>query len=256
MGRLDRAPSLNELSAQCGDIARSRIAAVAKEKHGQTKVRLVHDLRRSGVNERVVVRERVVLPRATEVVGDALDLLEATGETEAEFFVLDFKDAFKQLTVDPSERRFLGGEALEGFFVYKVLVFGIKSGPLLWGRVAALLMRLTAAALYREHVRIQCFVDDPVATLAGTPVRRRLNIWKMVVRWRALGFALSWKKGQRGPPIDWIGARFGPWHTPSGRHGVMVCLLAEEISKIRSLFEAFLEGKSTVNKNSLRSLRA
>ena len=115
---------------------------IAKQKGGQLKVRLVHDLRRSGVNEKVVVQERVVLPRATDVVCDALDLMELHGTPEVEYFVLDFKDAFKQLTIAPVERKYLGGEALGGFFVYTVLVFGIKSGPLIWGRVAALLMRL------------------------------------------------------------------------------------------------------------------
>ena len=37
-----------------------------------------------------------------------------------------------------------------GFDVYYVAVFGIKSGTLLWGRVEALLMRLTATAFFRD----------------------------------------------------------------------------------------------------------
>ena len=111
MGLLDWATSLGELTSRHGEITRSRIAVVAKQKQGKTKVRLVHDLRRSGVNERVVTGERVVLPKATDVVADALDLMESTGEPECEFFGLDFADAFKQLEVDPQEQRFLGGEA-------------------------------------------------------------------------------------------------------------------------------------------------
>ena len=200
-------------------------------------MRPVHDLRRSGVNEKVVVQERVVLPRATDVVSDAFDLMELHGSSEVEFFVLDFKDAFKQLTIAPVAGHFLGGEALGGFFVYTVLVFGIKSGPLIWGRVAALLMRLIAAMLFDAPARLQCFVDDPLAAVAGTLEVRRVIMWRMVVLWRALGFELSWHKGQRGSTVDWIGAQFGPWRTPSGRCGMRVTIPAEKILKIRQLVD-------------------
>ena len=50
-GRLEWSPSVGELTKKYGPIARSRIAVIAKQKGGHLKVRLVHDLRRSGVNE-------------------------------------------------------------------------------------------------------------------------------------------------------------------------------------------------------------
>ena len=80
-------------------------------------------------------------PRLTEVVADALDLMVPQRQSKGEYMVLDIRDSFKQLRIQPSERRFLGGEALGGFIVYLVLIFGVESGPLLWGRVAAPLMR-------------------------------------------------------------------------------------------------------------------
>ena len=43
-----------------------------------TKVRVIRDKRRSGFNELVMTGERVVLPRATDVTADALDLHEQT----------------------------------------------------------------------------------------------------------------------------------------------------------------------------------
>ena len=45
----------------------------------------------TGVNERVIVRERVVLPRATDWVADALELIVEAGVPEVECFVLDLK---------------------------------------------------------------------------------------------------------------------------------------------------------------------
>ena len=70
-----------------------------------------------------------------------------------ELYVLDFKDAFKQIRVQAAERKHLAGKALDGYFFYLCVLFGIKSGPLVWGRTAALLMRLTAAAVHNEPVR-------------------------------------------------------------------------------------------------------
>ena len=59
--------------------------------------------------------------------------------------VLDHVDAFKQLRVQKAERQFLGGSAVNGWFVYCCVLFGVKSGPLAWGRTAAAMMRLTGA---------------------------------------------------------------------------------------------------------------
>ena len=49
---------------------------MAKQKpDGSTKIRLIHDLRRSGINARITLHERIVLPRLTDVARDALDLM-------------------------------------------------------------------------------------------------------------------------------------------------------------------------------------
>ena len=89
----------------------------------------------------IQTHERVVQPRLTEVVADALDLMVSQRQSQCEYIILDFHDSFKQLRIQPSERRFLGGKASGGFIVYRALIFGVESGPLLWGRVAAPLMR-------------------------------------------------------------------------------------------------------------------
>ena len=44
LGRLDLAPTIEELAEKHGETARRRIAVIAKEKQGKTTVRLVHDL--------------------------------------------------------------------------------------------------------------------------------------------------------------------------------------------------------------------
>ena len=43
--------------------------------------------------------------------------------------VLDFKDAFKHLRTDATERRYLSGQALGGYFVYCTALFGARFTP-------------------------------------------------------------------------------------------------------------------------------
>ncbi len=73
----------------------SPFLVVTKQRHGQTKHRLVLDLKRSGVSALTRATHRAILPRATDVVTDVLELLamtEAAGEVD--IAALDFADAF------------------------------------------------------------------------------------------------------------------------------------------------------------------
>ena len=85
------------------------------------------------------------MPRLSDAVGKFLRLINEHGPTGWEAAVFDFSDAFKQVRVDPKEYKHLAGRALDGYFHYTTIMFGVKSGPHLWGRNVALLMRLTAA---------------------------------------------------------------------------------------------------------------
>ena len=62
-----------------------------------------------------------------------MDAIDVAGPNAWETMVLGFADAFKQLPVAPDERRDLRGKALGGYFVYRVVCFGMKRGPLLLG---------------------------------------------------------------------------------------------------------------------------
>ena len=103
-----------------------------------------------------------------------LDLIHQHGGGEWELFGSDFSDAFKQIRVAPREQKYLTGKALQGYFKYLTVLFGVKSGPLIWGRNAALLMRITATMMHDKAVHTQCFVDDPFIALA-VPKRTDLN---------------------------------------------------------------------------------
>ena len=66
-----------ELCKLRGGFTHNRIGVIAKLKDGKTKYRLVHDLRRSGVNSKVTTHERVILPRANDAKDDILGLADS-----------------------------------------------------------------------------------------------------------------------------------------------------------------------------------
>ena len=82
------------------------------------KIRLIHDLSRSGVNHRIQLRERVILPKLSDALVDIIHVIQKNPGQQVDLIALDFKDAFKQLRVDPKESRFLSGRFSAGWFVY------------------------------------------------------------------------------------------------------------------------------------------
>jgi len=177
-----------ELEREVGTLILSRMAALVKTKNGKTKTRLIHDLRRSLVNRLANLPERIVLPRLLDAI-QALLLVLRDGDTteDIDLLVLDFEDAFNQMFVHLAERRFLAGRATidgeEWYFYYRSVLFGHIAGPLLWGRVAAALMRCTAALVAQRRVGLQCYVDDPILALGGPPVARRKSMALVLILW-------------------------------------------------------------------------
>ena len=82
---------------------------------------------------------------------------------------------------------------------------GSTNARLLWGRLAAVDMRLTQSLLLPSELSLMCYVDDPLAALLGTELVRKRNAALMVLVWEALGFKLAYAKGQLAQEVTWIG---------------------------------------------------
>ncbi|CAE7359038.1 icd [Symbiodinium natans] len=197
------------LESQVGPLVLAAIGVVAKRKPGGGyKYRLVHDLRRNGVNSKIQVQERLILPRLKDAIEDAVSLFESglLPEEEVLWLTLDFKDAFKQLPTKQSEQRYLAGQADGRYFYYKTVLFGVRTGPLVWCRVAALVSRATQALTSSVESRLELFIDDPLIALKGTQSMVRWAAARVLWFWLALGLKLAWPKGSLGPEAHWIGA--------------------------------------------------
>ena len=101
----------------------ARIAAIPKQIGDALWI--IHDFRRCGTNKDVKAPELIVLPRARAIAADCMELM-AYWRTEQ---------------------------------IYLVLVFGLKSAPLVWSRVMALISRLTQGLLHTSEARLSVYIN-------------------------------------------------------------------------------------------------
>lgn len=250
MGFAQWSLSREELEQKYGTLVPSAIGYISKTKlDGTVKGRLVHDLRRSMVNNHIELQERLVLPRLKDAMEDVLHLLETRLPGErVRFMSLDFSDAFKHLTVRDNERRFLSGRALGGFFMYRTVLIGIKTGPLVWGRMAALIARATQAMFHGDRCRLQVFVDDPLVVARGSE-QQLANIFNIVLLWwLVLGLKVAWHKGTIGQKVEWIGAKL---ETNDQDSHVRVSVTPTKLAERRAMLED-LETKPLVSRKQLQ----
>ena len=85
-------------------------------------------------------------------------------------------------------------------------MFGIASGPFVWGRVAAALMR-AGQSVVADTGSLSCFVDDPILAAKGLAEEPLKNQLRVALLWTALGFRMAWAKCQQGTTVNWIGAK-------------------------------------------------
>ena len=108
-------------------------------------------------------------------------------------------------------------------------------------------MRLTQSLFEPGVVRLHCFVDDPIASIRGTPLKRKLAVATMILTWEALGFGLAYKKGQLGKSVTWIGGTLSV--NADGIRGEVKAAIVEDIIAALEKFE----GTNVLSKKEVRS---
>ena len=149
-----------------GPVLPAPLGTVSKERAtGGWKHRLIQDLRVNGVNAAVGLPERLVLPRPVDL---GKDLAELAAQREPgdglKVGIVDFADAFMSVPLAGAERRFncaelpvpltLGRAPLHPdeppagrLIAWRVLGFGGRPNPLIFGRITSMLMRFAQAIL-------------------------------------------------------------------------------------------------------------
>ena len=109
------------LTAKYGELVLSKIACIVSDKDGKQKVRLFRDLRRSAVNARIPLQERLVLSRLSDIISASLDLMENGYDTEHLCFLM-----IQNATYSPGGETFLSRTGARDIF--RVLHGILRSG--------------------------------------------------------------------------------------------------------------------------------
>eukprot|EP00435_Cladocopium_sp_Y103_P011877 s4293_g3.t1 len=208
----------------------SKLALILKQKaDGSTKRRIVIDMKRSQGNSRAQVKERIILPRAQDVVA-SLRVMKAREhelkeepqlrsilkgaqgyeESEIEFFLVDLQDAFCHFGVHPQELRHCVSPGLQSgtAILWIAMLFGFKAAPLVMGRLSAAIGRLTQSLFHPAAGQVQIYIDDLVLIIRGSRALRNLHMSKVLHVLAAFGVRIAMHKGERGRRFTWIGTTF------------------------------------------------
>ena len=147
--------SLDELRRNVqGEPVLNKFACIKKIKpDGTTKRRIIMDSKRSSVTDASKKMYKAVLPRATDLIHDSLSLIaSAATADDVEILVSDAEDAFWQVPLHSSERRFYCSllRRLDGstsYLAYNRTAQGSRGAPLSWTVVFGLVCRCALSIL-------------------------------------------------------------------------------------------------------------
>jgi hypothetical protein len=159
-----------------------------------------------------------------------LELLAENSETDLEFFVCDYSDAFFIVPNHPEERRFFAVSFRGKIYVFHRTTQGSRGAPLTWARIAALLGRLIQALVGAKMGRISTYVDDPIMPCVGTEAQRTRTIALAICALAALDLPLSLKKASRSKDQKWTSSMFT---TLPGGAGLKVRIKDEIVQDIK-----------------------
>ena len=96
---------------------------------------------------------------------------------ELEFVMIDLRDAFCHLAIDPREWRHTvtPDEAEVGALVWPAMLFGYKAAPLHMGRLASAIGRVLQSMVSAAEMTSQIYMDDIILVLRG-PRKHRNHV--------------------------------------------------------------------------------
>ena len=198
-----------ESAAQaCGTTPDSLCTGALGAKDEKDKVRTVHDGTVNGVNKwiQMNIPGKTTAPRVA-------DLLLAARSLEAQnipFAMLktDVKKAHRRIKVQKKDWKYTAAKIGDEFWINTCGTYGVASAQWYWGRMAALILRLTYA-LDDGTTWHFVYVDDFVFLIQlhnGSPANDRDAVILLFLS--ALGVPLAWKKTHFSSLNTWVGFLF------------------------------------------------
>ena len=186
-------------------------------------------LKRSEGNARAQIEERIIFPRACDVILMCRDMKTKEGKlqeaqieagvpnwrrsktAETEIILIDLKDALCHFPINPLElKHCISPGVVQGTaLIWIAMLFGFSGAPLIMERLSAAIGRVVASMFFHTaEAQVQVYVDDILVVLKGDKVARDNMISMILYTLRAFGVNLSLEKGERGTRLVWIGTTF------------------------------------------------
>ena len=263
-GYLEQYDTLEDLKeAVGGNPVLSKLGCIVKEKRnldtGQVtkKTRIILDCKESKVSRVATRKFKAVLPRATDAVQSALQMLAGvTGDANLTLFIADVVDAFWLIPLHPQERKYFVAMLAGKYYVFQRTAQGSRAAPLTFSVIIALAGRfvqsLVMGSAPSKHglpeAMLQIYVDDPLAIMRGTEARVRRLCCLIALGWQLMGFPLAFHKAAVGASLTWIGVKIN-----TRADGVSVEVPQEKVDELRVLLQEVLKSNVVSIKN-LRTL--
>ena len=233
-----------------GKVILNKLGVIVKNRLGKKKSRIIWDLRESKVNMKCDQSERIVLPRLLDLVHSCLKLMRENKRPI--LAAADIEDAFHNVPAGSDRRYTVALAPMEDgkpcYIVYKVLVFGSRSSPTIWGRYAAFLGRTTSAVI--PEAEGQVYVDDPIWAIPTDQGYEAKQVLTKIFLWAAiLGYPLKLAKSSAGDKIRWIGAEV---EVDNSENKVVVSIPEDKVKSLVETCEDFLK-RPVVGTRVLRS---
>ncbi|CAE8627265.1 unnamed protein product [Polarella glacialis] len=212
----------------------------------RVKRRIILDSKESRVKLATTVPYKCTLPRVFDVVNGALEMMaDAVDGEDIELMVADVSDAFWLVPLAHSERRFFCARLRGRLLSYNRIAQGSRTAPLAWSVIASCATRAiqgtfvasgSARVRHTQRVRLNCYVDDPIVIVRGTPSQRKNDLILCLLIWLVLGFPMSFPKAHSGKSLAWIGVQL-----TIGPGCISAEITAERLAELLCATERFLQ---------------
>eukprot|EP00435_Cladocopium_sp_Y103_P074415 s25_g48.t1 len=192
-----------------GDPVLSKLGCIKKAKlnmdTGETnyKTRIILDCKRSMISKVARRTHKAVLPGVSDAVHSIL--LSMSSGQSVTLLVADVTDAFWLIPLHVKERKFFVAKLRGQYYVFTRTAQGSRGAPLTFAAVLSVASRWVASS---EHtMKLQVYVDDPLAILQGSAAEQRRTACLVIAMWSVMGFPIATHKAVLSQSLVWIGVR-------------------------------------------------
>ena len=127
-----------------------------------------------------------------------------------EMALVDISDAFTTLPLHEAELKHAMAPSTvpEEILVFKALLFGYRTAPLLYSRLAAMMSRMVQSFVDPKVAAHQTYLDDSLWILMGSLKERHSNLALILYTLLALKMRVALTKGERSVHTTWVGVKF------------------------------------------------